>query len=809
MNREAPFSFTSEDPKEMPQSKTGSFSGVAVSIEGTSPAGAAAPTNGNSGSALQAQPAAATTTVSRISKPTARPSSQPRQPKPGESQRDIYQEALRSLRGRYILATFLALLGAAGGVAAVIHFIRPVFKSEALLQIEFQRTTVINETDQNRPIAMFDAMLRAQIDIIRSRGLLEKALQTPLWQGFSSSSAPPTPQAVDDLANDLTVEHPNNTDHLRITKLDADPQVAAASINAVVEAYKVAYESREMSRELGRIEALEAEKARTEGEFSEIQTKLDEILQSVAGGDLEGRVDNASRRMTMLDTLLANVKIQQGLKEAHQTVIPATQQGVRNIQIDRIARNDPGMKGLANRKKQFTDELDNLVNGPNKLLDANPIVVEKRRQIEKLDREMQDYAAQLTDLTADIVEQIGGASATLPGGDLEAQDHVITQMKATLGKELANLIKTRTQVSQLKSSAARLDETVTRIAGRIRDLKVEASIGGRLKVISSGEVPLRPFYDPRRKLAMAGAMAGAGIPVALLVLLGLLSGKYRFVNETETDISRSAPLLGMLPSLPDRLRSMKQVADAAHSVHQIRAMLQMGEVGRSRSVYMVTSATAGEGKTNLTVALGLSFAAAGCKTLVVDCDLVGQGITRGFRAERTTGLREALDCGSARGFVKKLPQGLRLLTAGNADTLNGWTLSSAATGRMLSEVRRYYDIVLIDTGPILGSVEAAVLAPAVDGVILTVSRGQQRTLVDRAMQHLHALGAEPAGFVFNRAQSQDLKHTSYNSVNEKYSSLGGNLPEPRLEDTSEVAAFGPLVRSVATFMRVPSESDAD
>jgi Mrp family chromosome partitioning ATPase len=255
---------------------------------------------------------------------------------------------------------------------------------------------------------------------------------------------------------------------------------------------------------------------------------------------------------------------------------------------------------------------------------------------------------------------------------------------------------------------------------------------------------------------------------------------------------------------------MRQIADAAHSVHRIRTMLQMGLPTKGRGVYMVTSACAGEGKTNLTVALGLSYVAAGCKTLVVDCDLVGQGITRGFRAEGTSGLREALETGSARGFVKKLPQGLRLLTAGDADSLSGWTLSSAATVRMLTEVRRYYDVVLIDTGPILGSVEAAVLAPAVDGVILTISRGQQKALVDRALNHLVSLGAEPVGFVFNRAQSNDFKHTSYSSSSgQKFTSRSSNLPEPRIAEASEVAAFGPLVRSVATFMRVPGNADAD
>jgi capsular exopolysaccharide synthesis family protein len=506
----------------------------------------------------------------------------------------------------------------------------------------------------------------------------------------------------------------------------------------------------------------------------------------------------------MLEALLQNVTLAKGLRS--NSAATTQPQGVRDMTAERAMRSDPGMRALTQRRKELETQLDNLLHGTNPMGDASPVVITKRREIEQVKRDIAEYEEQFKDVQLEVIDNLG---IGLAGTDLDKQEAVINAMKAERSRELASLNLANDELARLKLQAQKHREEVEIYERKISTLQVEGSIGGRLNVLSPGEIPLRPFYNPRKKMAVAAAMVGGAVPVALLVLLGLASGKYRFVNETELDVARSAPLLGLIPTLPDKLKNMRQIADAAHSVHQIRVMLQMGQRVKGRGVYMVTSSTAGEGKTNLTVALGLSFAAAGCKTLVVDCDLVGQGITRGFRAERTTGLREALDCGSARGFVKKLPQGLRVLTAGNADTLNGWTLSSTATNRMLSEVRRYYDVVLIDTGPILGSVEAAVLAPAVDGVIMTIARGQQRGLVDRAMQHLSSLGAEPVGFVFNRAQSQDTKHTSYYASKSQYSSRGtGNLPQPRFDDTSEVAAFGPLVRSVATLMRVPSD-DAD
>ena len=59
-----------------------------------------------------------------------------------------------------------------------------------------------------------------------------------------------------------------------------------------------------------------------------------------------------------------------------------------------------------------------------------------------------------------------------------------------------------------------------------------------------------------------------------------------------------------------------------------------------------------------------------------------------------------------------------------------------APRRLLEEARRNFDVILIDSGSVLGSIEATVLAPEVDGVIMAVTRGQQQQLVERSIHHL-------------------------------------------------------------------------
>jgi Mrp family chromosome partitioning ATPase len=216
-------------------------------------------------------------------------------------------------------------------------------------------------------------------------------------------------------------------------------------------------------------------------------------------------------------------------------------------------------------------------------------------------------------------------------------------------------------------------------------------------------------------------------------------------------------------------------------------MLQGGDVLGPRA-YLVSSASPQEGKTSLCLALGLSFTASGARTLVIDADLVGKGLTRGLRAEGVPGFREALRTG--RLSATERPDGLSVLTAGDSDAAEISKISSNAIRRLLDEARKHFDTILIDSGPILGSVEATVTAREVDGVIVTIARGQEPSLVERALQHLDALGAKVVGAVFNRARIHDF-YRSFRS-----SSIKGGGVREQCERMRDFTPFGPLVDSV-------------
>src|SRR4029453_11198309 len=175
------------------------------------------------------------------------------------------------------------------------------------------------------------------------------------------------------------------------------------------------------------------------------------------------------------------------------------------------------------------------------------------------------------------------------------------------------------------------------------------------------------------------------------------------------------------------------------------------------NVFAIPRSAPGDGKTSLTLALGLSFAASGSRTLLIDCDLVGAGLTARLDMGGPDGVLEAV---AHRDLIPFAPPtdipDLSMLPVGQAQAHHAGMFSPAALKRLLNEAKKHFEIVLIDSGPVLGSIEGKPGCAAADGVILTVSRGQQRPLVEKAMQHLMSIGARFAGVVFNRAQARDF-----------------------------------------------------
>jgi Mrp family chromosome partitioning ATPase len=314
-------------------------------------------------------------------------------------------------------------------------------------------------------------------------------------------------------------------------------------------------------------------------------------------------------------------------------------------------------------------------------------------------------------------------------------------------------------------------------------------------VISGGDRPMTALLDNRTKTAGVGAMVGVALPVGVLILCGTLRRRYRFCDEVAADLHGRVPFVAVLPELTG---DGAIGAAAVHGVHDLRVRLQPPDASETR-MYLITSVAPGEGKSSLAVALGLSFAASGFRTLLIDGDLTSRRVTSGFNGDEAAGMIEAVS--GAEPNIQRIRAGLSVLTAGKCLPHDACKLAPAATGRVLAALRERFDVVLIDSEPMLTGLAASVIAPRVDGVILTLARGQEESLTRIAAHRVERLGSRLAGAVFNRAAEIDFR------------SLLKERPLPPVAGDRTVpeklSRFGPLVSIMLSSLSLSREDDLE
>lgn len=276
--------------------------------------------------------------------------------------------------------------------------------------------------------------------------------------------------------------------------------------------------------------------------------------------------------------------------------------------------------------------------------------------------------------------------------------------------------------------------------------------------------PVSP--NPTRNLALAtilGLLLGAGIAV--------LRDSFDTTIKTSEELDLAAsntPLLGSIyfdktaPKYP-LVSMLSSHAPRAESFRVLRTNLQFVNVDSDSKVYVVTSAVPGEGKSTTTVNLAITLAEAGQSVLLLEGDLRRPKAVSYLQLEGAVGVTTVLvgriEVGDA---IQKWSQGLDVLAAGSTPPNPAELVQSQGMKRLLANLRKEYDIVLIDAPPLLPVADAALLAAESDGAILVVRHGETtKDQVAASVGRLQSVGARLIGTVINMSPEPKRGRSGY------------------------------------------------
>lgn len=279
------------------------------------------------------------------------------------------------------------------------------------------------------------------------------------------------------------------------------------------------------------------------------------------------------------------------------------------------------------------------------------------------------------------------------------------------------------------------------------------------RVIEPATPALFQSSPNKQRDAVLGAFAGALLSALLISVWALLDTRVRSdeVLRRLTDL----PVLGGVPLRKDKSRRPVVVSEpngtSAEAYRRLRSSLRFAAVEHQISAIAVTSSIPGEGKTSTAVNLALTYAEAGLRVLLVDADLRRPMVAETLGLENSVGLTTIL-VGAVSFEDARLPWGegaLWVLPAGEVPPNPAELLASARMAEVLRELRSEFDIMVVDTAPLLSVSDATMIAQYVDTTIVVADVTRVRSAqLARSLDALVRSGAQVAGILLSRIKPQ-------------------------------------------------------
>jgi capsular exopolysaccharide synthesis family protein len=573
----------------------------------------------------------------------------------------------------------------------------------------------------------------------------------------------PRDRAVDYLLDGLTTTPDPSTGLVRVQLTAHEPPVAVRALNAIVEMYRAV--SAESVRE----------DIRRRRAFLEQELRAVDSLLIVARGEaevVEARQEEALQRAGQQ----ADLVVYQGvldrvvqLRRSGLAVDPSSLMSLPAIAAD------PAVRRLYTRLVGYRQERERLLTGPEPRALQHPDVQRLNSLMASTEESLVEAARRrLGTLLAQAAAPVPSpVPDSLPGAELAA------------GPPGAAL--------HLPRGLAALEETADRLREEYREARLEeASETGPVEIVqpATGAAPVaartwwtlllgltvglalggvaaavRELLAPRprrRPIARAGVRA----PVAEKPAVGADAGAESTadgVAEPAAGGAAGEPAavlnLGVIPEVTPSLAEPWPNGDFRPGPQQVagleayRALQKTLVASRwGLKTLVVTSAHPGEGKTTTATNLAATYARQGRKVVLVECDLRRPSLGRYFGISKDVDLMDVLfhDQDWRRAIQLTRMPGLYVLLGEKTFPRAGESLGGDEMKRLLTELSAEYDLVILDTSPLLVAADAVALGPIVDGVVLVVRTARTDPVtVEAIVRQLREGGAHVLGTILN------------------------------------------------------------
>ncbi len=660
-------------------------------------------------------------------------------------------------------------------------------------------------------IALRDHRIRAYISPDGQDPIPEPGLNrvSVMVRALLSMSPHGTAEPWERLASEINARHIEDTDIFSIRARSHSAAQAAGAANAAARAFETFHRERHVRNLGNEYQVLKGEKERAEAELLKAEETLQIFRENsvvVAPSLVSGNASMVTK-LKRINARLTEVKLQRialasqiaVLNDALDTRISLTEKG-----LDRRLFSIPIIHADA-KLGSLRDELADAEKERALLRDTYGDAHPTSR---KADAQLDHLREQFSDLLVEVAMQ---QENTLR--EFAAQEVGLIEELDQENAHALKLAKEEFEYVRLQNSVDRNTKLLDALNESMREADIGRGLARiRVDIIEEAMIPVLPESSGAIWIVLIFLLFGLLAGWGLAILFEHLDDTIKTPEDLTTRLT--VPLLGFIPSmdpidddtpvgtvseglretyrgvlisLRDRLpgasnsykRELDETLDSepsdrerhrrgtlvstepmssiAEAYRSVRASLMHSMPADEIQMIAVTSCRPREGKTTTCCNLALSLSQIEKRVLLIDADLHRPTIKRTFQLDSDAGLTSALmgeahwkACISTPCIASAAATTLDILPAGPTSPNPSELLGSKRMSDLLGEVRREYDIVIVDTPPVLFVSDASILGLLSDGIVLVVKSGDStRALLTRAIDRLASVHAKLIGSVLN------------------------------------------------------------
>lgn len=408
-------------------------------------------------------------------------------------------------------------------------------------------------------------------------------------------------------------------------------------------------------------------------------------------------------------------------------------------------------------------------------------------ELASAEKRVAELSGQLGPAHPDMVKAIQQLAAV--------QARVNAERRRVIDNQGREVDATRVSVEKLRAEVNRLEEQIKRQTVNLAQLRTlqteldtrkqyyqallsrfqEVSLTGQqqrksiARLLNDAEAPGWPVAPRKDLIVLMAFIASLALGVAVAIVIELMDSGFRSIHQLEQMTGVAA--LGMVPFQSGRLRRNTKpwmnIIDKPNSAYSealrtIRTGIQLSSADHPQRTVVVTSSVPGEGKTTTSLSLAAASAASGARTLLIDCDLRQPSAHRNLGVENEAGLSEFL---SGQRNLEELVHveprtGLYYILAGKRPPSPTDLLGSLRMRRLLQQLGDAFDLVVLDTPPVLAVSDALLLVRQADTTIFVVRwEKTRRDIASTGVKMVYEAGARLSGIVLTQVDLR--RHAQY------------------------------------------------